>query len=296
VCFGIELFDRDNEDGDRNNVVGMKSRRPNRFPAAPWVIGLLLLGLGYALAFLLDGAAPSLLVQITSEDWPSTTGVITHSDVIVEPSVDDEDSYSSDIRARYQVDRNEYRLFEIYPGHSVLGSNSNIEAVRLSSRYRVGERVPVYFNPLDPNEAVLETGVHGRTLISLAFAIVPAALGLWILLWTIRETWRWVVQFFGKAPKPPVQAVDVSIVDPIEHADFHLAYGLYEEAARSLIDALEKEPARPDLILKLLGVYLAADNEAAFTAVARQYRKHLSGSAWEKVRKMAGEITGSVGD
>ena len=192
----------------------MKSKQPKRFPAAPWVIGLLLVGLGYALAFLLDGAAPSLLVQVASKDWPSTTGIITHSDVIEESHVNDDSSYRSDIRARYQVDRTEYRLFEIYPGHSVLGSSSNIEAVRLSSRYRIGKSVPVYFNPLDPTEAVLETGVHGRTLISLAFAIVPTALGVWLLLWTIRETWRWIVQSVNKMPKLPLHSVDVAIIDP----------------------------------------------------------------------------------
>jgi hypothetical protein len=181
----------------------MKSRQPKRFPATPWVIGLLLVGLGYAIAFLLDGAAPSLLVQMNSKDWPSTTGIITHSDVIEESTADDDSSYKSDIRAKYQVDNTKYRLFEIYPGHSTLGSNSNIEAVRLSSRYRVGKSVPVYFNPLDPNEAVLETGVHGRTLFVLAFAIVPAVLGMWLLLWSIRETWRWIDQLVNKTEQPP---------------------------------------------------------------------------------------------
>lgn len=43
--------------------------------------------------FFLDGAGPSLLTQIASEDWPATTGIITHSDVNEESNV-----------ASYQVD------------------------------------------------------------------------------------------------------------------------------------------------------------------------------------------------
>ncbi|MCH9693481.1 MAG: DUF3592 domain-containing protein [Gammaproteobacteria bacterium] len=263
----------------------MNSRQPKRFPTAPWIIGLLLVVLGYALAFLLDGAAPSLLVQTASKDWPSTTGVITHSDVIEESSVDDDSSYRADIRAHYQVDRKKYRLYEIYPGHSALGSSSNIELVRLSSRYRVGKSVPVYFNPLDPGEAVLETGVHGRTLFILAFAIVPAALGVWLLLWAIRDTSHWIGQLFNKRPNSPLHADEVAIVDPIEHADLKVAYGLYEDAVRSLNDAIEKEPARPDLILKLLEVHLASDDDAAFIAAAKKYRNRLSASDWAKVQQ-----------
>ncbi|MGI9234145.1 MAG: type IV pilus assembly protein FimV, partial [Woeseiaceae bacterium] len=50
-------------------------------------------------------------------------------------------------------------------------------------------------------------------------------------------------------------AVNLDQTDPIAEADFHMAYGLYDQAADLLCSALEAEPERRDLRLKLLEVY-----------------------------------------
>lgn len=163
------------------------------FPSAPWVIGLLLVALGFAIAFLLPGSVSSIFTQMASKDWPATSGIITHADVVEWDGLD-ESTYRSDIRARYQIDGRDYYLFGIYPGHSDIGSNSNVEAVRLLSRYPVGKKVSVYYNPLDPHEAVLERGIHSTPLFLLPFALVPALLGFLLLGYSVRQTWRWILQ------------------------------------------------------------------------------------------------------
>ena len=50
-------------------------------------------------------------------------------------------------------------------------------------------------------------------------------------------------------------AVNLDQGDPLAEADFHMAYGLYDQAADLVRIALEREPDRRDLRLKLLEIY-----------------------------------------
>jgi hypothetical protein len=56
------------------------------------------------------------------------------------------------------------------------------------------------------------------------------------------------------------QTVPISLEanDPISEADFHLAYGLYDEAILLLKEAIQKDPARKELVIKLAETYFAA--------------------------------------
>lgn len=56
--------------------------------------------------------------------------------------------------------------------------------------------------------------------------------------------------------------------DPLSEADFHMAYGLYDQAAEGLKQAIQREPDRADLQLKLLEVYFTAGNAEAFVNAA----------------------------
>ena len=57
--------------------------------------------------------------------------------------------------------------------------------------------------------------------------------------------------------------------DPLAEADFHMAYGLYDQAADIVKQAIDRTPARRDLKLKLLEVYFVWGNKDAFLDVAR---------------------------
>ncbi|MBL8225844.1 MAG: hypothetical protein JNM50_10965 [Chromatiales bacterium] len=81
--------------------------------------------------------------------------------------------------------------------------------------------------------------------------------------------------------------------DAIAEADFHSAYGLYDQAAEILNRALRAEPDRRDLRLKLLEVYFSWENKAAFLDEARAFRAQLgSGSDpdWSKVQIMGRQL------
>lgn len=81
--------------------------------------------------------------------------------------------------------------------------------------------------------------------------------------------------------------------DALGEADIHIAYGLYDEAARLLQEPLAKSPARKDLHLKLLEVYFSANMASEFEAQASKMRGFLSGTNdpdWEKVCIMGRQL------
>ena len=90
-------------------------------------------------------------------------------------------------------------------------------------------------------------------------------------------------------------ALNLEQADPLAEADFHMAYGLYDQAADIVKLAIGREPARRDLKLKLLEVYFVWGNKDAFLDVARDLgRTRDAGAAgeWDKVVIMGRQIAG----
>ncbi len=82
--------------------------------------------------------------------------------------------------------------------------------------------------------------------------------------------------------------------DPLAEADVYLAYGRYQQAEDLIKDALEKDPEREDLNLKLLEVYMAGHNTAAFDDHAQQMLVRLGGgdnATWGKIAEMGRELS-----
>ena len=74
----------------------------------------------------------------------------------------------------------------------------------------------------------------------------------------------------------------------------YLAYGRYQQAEDLIKNALEKEPAREDLNLKLLEVFMAGKNQTAFDEHAQDILARLENSddpVWEKVAEMGREVS-----
>jgi pilus assembly protein FimV len=82
--------------------------------------------------------------------------------------------------------------------------------------------------------------------------------------------------------------------DPLAEADFHIAYGLYTQAADILKLAMELDPSRSDLTLKLLEVYFVAGDTASFLSTARLLdRSTLDAASWDRVAVMGRQIAPS---
>ena len=81
--------------------------------------------------------------------------------------------------------------------------------------------------------------------------------------------------------------------DPLAEADFHMAYGLYDQAADLVQLAMKREPQRRDLKLKLLEIYFVWGNKDKFLGLARDLhttRADAPAGEWDKVLIMGKQI------
>jgi pilus assembly protein FimV len=88
-------------------------------------------------------------------------------------------------------------------------------------------------------------------------------------------------------------AVNLDQGDPLAEADFHMAYGLYDQAADLIRIAIQREPDRRDLKLKLLEVFFVWGNKEQFLTTARDLSDSRSESGpgeWEKIVIMGRQI------
>ncbi len=88
-------------------------------------------------------------------------------------------------------------------------------------------------------------------------------------------------------------AVNLDQGDPLAEADFHMAYGLYDQAADLVRIALEREPDRRDLRLKLLEIYFVWGNKDAFLQTAKgleSTRDRAPAGEWDKIVIMGKQI------
>jgi len=86
--------------------------------------------------------------------------------------------------------------------------------------------------------------------------------------------------------------IDTNDVDPIAEAEVYMAYGRDAQAEEILKDAISKEPQRYELHLKLLEMYAANKNTAAFEAVAGEMFATLGSNnpTWIKVAEMGAKL------
>lgn len=88
-------------------------------------------------------------------------------------------------------------------------------------------------------------------------------------------------------------ALNLEQGDPLAEADFHMAYGLYDQAADLIRIAIEREPERRDLKLKLLEVFFVWGNKEQFLHTARELadsRAEAAPGEWEKILIMGKQL------
>jgi pilus assembly protein FimV len=88
-------------------------------------------------------------------------------------------------------------------------------------------------------------------------------------------------------------AVNLDQGDPLAEADFHMAYGLYDQAADLIRIAIGREPERRDLKLKLLEVFFVWGNKEQFLQAARELadtRAEAAPGEWEKIVIMGKQL------
>ncbi|MGB6449932.1 MAG: FimV/HubP family polar landmark protein, partial [Steroidobacteraceae bacterium] len=113
-------------------------------------------------------------------------------------------------------------------------------------------------------------------------------------------------RFEGAAPAPAARhvaadeamtgettALNLDQGDPLAEADFHMAYGLYDQAADLVRIGIQREPERRDLKLKLLEVFFVWGNKEQFLVTARELaatRAQAVPGEWEKIVIMGKQL------
>ena len=88
-------------------------------------------------------------------------------------------------------------------------------------------------------------------------------------------------------------AVNIDQSDPIAEADFHMAYGLYDQAADLINGALEIDPTDKSLMSKLCEIYFVWGNRDAFVDAASRLNTAVGdgdNADWDKIVIMGQQI------
>ncbi len=161
-----------------------KKRKPTKV--------LLIMGGVFLVAGVLTGssAVRELLDASASRAWPSVSGEVVSSEVRTQRSgrsgrsrgrsrtSRSKTTHRAEIRYEYTVEGQHYTADRVlFGGHS---SGSSSYANEVMDRYPKGKQIVVYYDPTQPDQAVLEPGVTGGVYIQLAggglFAVVGAGL------------------------------------------------------------------------------------------------------------------------
>ncbi len=143
-----------------------------------------------------DGLAVwDLYRQCESTNYPDVQGLITRNETFCR----DYDFYEVKIEYAYHVDGKKYAGERYIYAAMMFGkatSGSQRRAKRLERSLPVGQQVTIYYNPANPADAVLKTGIIGYhlfVLVVLAFFNIMMLFG-WLIL---------VASFFQSAEDNP---------------------------------------------------------------------------------------------
>jgi pilus assembly protein FimV len=84
--------------------------------------------------------------------------------------------------------------------------------------------------------------------------------------------------------------INLDAGDPLSEAEFHRAYGLYDEAALMLKQALQKDPSRTDAKVKLAEIYFEAGKANEFVEVAKELKGQLPADKWQQIALLGSQI------
>ena len=155
-----------------------RKRRPSHAGGIePRLAILVLLAVLFAVSCL---ALPRYLKIRESPQWPSTPGLVTVSEIVFHQGKFQ--GYTGNIRYRYRVGARDF-----------LGTRRSFEAVHLGTQdgwrqvlapYAVGKIVTVYYDPSDPDVAVLQPGLVGELnlLFKLVFILMGTFAGMFLLV------------------------------------------------------------------------------------------------------------------
>jgi len=116
-----------------------------------------------------------LSMSFQTKKWPETLGIIIESKLCESSSSGEYNtkSYKAKIRYSYIINNKEYHSTRVFWGSWIEIETPN-PAKRIIKKYPSNMKVTVYYNPFNPKQSVLETGVNSviyRILIAVVIVI-----------------------------------------------------------------------------------------------------------------------------
>ena len=137
------------------------------FFSAPFIL-VGILGVGWGTHGLVQG--------LRCKSWPHVEGIVTAAEMTMQPgSGDTQDTYGGKVSYDYQVGGKYYSAERLSFGDYTSGSTGHAQSIL--NRYRPGSKVVVYYSPADPENAVLETGIHPGVWVGIGVGGIMLASG-----------------------------------------------------------------------------------------------------------------------
>ncbi len=144
------------------------------------LVSLVLIGIGATFGVLSTGIAVKLVgsfrASIRSRNWPTTPGLITHSELIWVGARNR--SPRPKLKYAYKVEGTAYEGERIVFEYSHVYSREAVEETL--QQYPVGAKMPVYYDPANPGESTLRqahVGIGSGLLVGVIL-LLPMALCL----------------------------------------------------------------------------------------------------------------------
>ena len=145
------------------------------------------------LGILLFMTAPMVYDWARMQTWHSVPAQVDSATLQTHKSSKGGASYSVSTRYRYQVAGVEYtgNRASITTRADNIGSFQEQLGYRLQGAERTGEPVPVWVNPAQPSESIVDRSLRpGLLALQLGLALVFGAFGGNIVFWMARTLWR----------------------------------------------------------------------------------------------------------
>jgi uncharacterized protein DUF3592 len=111
-----------------------------------------------------------------SKKWPTATGTVTAS--ALEKSPENKSRYRAAVRYRYRVGAKDYQSNRVFWGGNE-GREKHMASV--VATYRTGDKVPIYYDPHNPAEAVIDPLQNTGSRPVVLYAMGMMTLGLFAL-------------------------------------------------------------------------------------------------------------------
>ena len=151
-------------------------------------VGLLVTVIGIVFAI---WGGMAVMEARSATDWPETQGEVTGSRVIHTINSNQKSKkqwyYQAEIKYRYEVDGLEYISDRLDFGTYKHKYKSEVYPTGTTNKYPVGKNVTVYYDPIDPEQAVISREVKMNTYTNLLAGIFATIVGVFLFLRSSNE-------------------------------------------------------------------------------------------------------------